>query len=323
MSNPDVGAPIDANGNLTGDGTRTFEWDARNQLVAVIVGTQRTEFTYDGLQQRVRVVDKENGIVQSDTKVVWCDEQICEERAADGVTVTRRAFSQGEQIGIIARFFATDHLRSVTEVTDGSATLLARYAFDPWGRQTVTAGTDVTTVGYTGHRRSAGGWAAWFRTFDSETGRWLSEDPGVRYATSYGVTALPDGPNLFAYSRNNPVRFTDPAGLQTGAETATWPWVVKTCVSVGTAAAALLGAAIGAALMQCGDGCGQKKGKYHCTAKCHINNFSNLPNIPDFVTGEGWGNSIGEEQLAAEKDANTKVPRGTYKRHCGFKCEQR
>jgi hypothetical protein len=26
---PHVGAPIDANGNLTGDGNRTFAWDAR------------------------------------------------------------------------------------------------------------------------------------------------------------------------------------------------------------------------------------------------------------------------------------------------------
>ena len=38
----------DANGNLTADGTRTFEWDARNQLVAVTVGTHRSEFAYDG-----------------------------------------------------------------------------------------------------------------------------------------------------------------------------------------------------------------------------------------------------------------------------------
>ena len=30
-----IGAPIDANGNLANDGTRTFEWDARNELVAV------------------------------------------------------------------------------------------------------------------------------------------------------------------------------------------------------------------------------------------------------------------------------------------------
>jgi YD repeat-containing protein len=49
----------DANGNVTSDGTRTFEWDARNQLVAVNVGTHRSEFTYDGEQHRVRIVEKE------------------------------------------------------------------------------------------------------------------------------------------------------------------------------------------------------------------------------------------------------------------------
>jgi hypothetical protein len=26
---------------------------------------------------------------------------------------------------------------------------------------------------------------------------------------------------------------------------------------------------------------------FHDTAKCYINNFSNLPNVPDFVTGQG------------------------------------
>lgn len=75
--------------------------------------------------------------------------------------------------------------------------------------------------------------------------------------------------------------------------------------------------------MQCGDGCSAEKKRYHCTAKCHINSFSDVRGAPDFVTGEGWGNSIAEAQLAAEKDANSRVPRGTYKRHCSFKCEQR
>lgn len=35
---PDAGAPIVANGNFIADGMRTFEWDVRNQLVAVTVG---------------------------------------------------------------------------------------------------------------------------------------------------------------------------------------------------------------------------------------------------------------------------------------------
>lgn len=65
MRVPHVRAPIDANGDLTSDGTRTFEWDARNQLVAINVGTHRSEFAYDGLQRRVRVADKENGAAPS------------------------------------------------------------------------------------------------------------------------------------------------------------------------------------------------------------------------------------------------------------------
>lgn len=34
----------DANGNMTSDGTRTFEWDARDQRVGVTIGTHRTDY---------------------------------------------------------------------------------------------------------------------------------------------------------------------------------------------------------------------------------------------------------------------------------------
>jgi YD repeat-containing protein len=111
----------DANGNLTDDGTRTFEWDARNQLVAVNVGTHRSEFTYDGEQRRIRIVEKENGVTQLDTKVVWCKDQICEERGADGTTPTRRVFVHGEQVSGVSRFFVSDHLGSIAELTDSTS----------------------------------------------------------------------------------------------------------------------------------------------------------------------------------------------------------
>jgi RHS repeat-associated protein len=195
----------DANGNLTSDGTRTFEWDARNQLVAVSVGTHRSEFVYDGLQRRVRQVEKDDGATTADTRVLWCETAICEERAADGVTVTRRAFGLGEQINGQARFFTTDHLGSVREVTDSAGTLLARYAFDPWGRRTVTAGTDVTTVGYAAYKWQGNNAISLtlHRGYDAELGRWLSQDP----------IGLRGGSNLFAYAENDPVQFNDPLGL--------------------------------------------------------------------------------------------------------------
>ena len=195
----------DANGNLTADGTRIFEWDARNQLLAITVGTHRSEFTYDGLQRRVREVEKENGVVQSFSNVIWCQTALCEERAADGVTVTRRSFSRGEQVAGVTRFFAGDHLGSVADVTDNASVLLGQYAFDPWGRRTVTTGTNITNVGYTGHRwQDASGLSlTLYRGYDPELGRWVSEDPAGRA----------DGLNLNAYAGGNPVRFTDLLGL--------------------------------------------------------------------------------------------------------------
>ena len=214
MAEAHLCAPIDANGNLTSDGARTFEWDARNQLVAVTVGTYRSEFVYDGLQRRVRQEEKENGVTTADSRVLWCETAICEERAADGATVTRRAFGLGEQINGAAHYFTTDHLGSVREVTDATGTLLARYAFDPWGRRTVTAGTDVTAVGFTGHRTHTNSGLALtlYRGYDPALGRWVSEDPiGVR-----------DGLNLVQYVGNSPVRLRDLRGLWAAAVGGGW-----------------------------------------------------------------------------------------------------
>ena len=195
----------DANGNLTSDGTRSFEWDARNQLVAVTVGSHRSEFVYDGLRRRVRMVEKAAGVTQTDTRVPWCETAICEERAPDGVTVTRRAFGLGEQVAGQARFFATDHLGSVREVTDTAGMLLARYAFDPWGRRTVTAGNDVTSEAFTGHQwqPTSSLLLSFYRGYDPDLGIWISEDP----------IGLSEGPNFYRYVAGNPVRFQDPLGL--------------------------------------------------------------------------------------------------------------
>lgn len=56
-------APIiyDANGNMTNDGgNRTFEWDAANRLVAInCKDVGRTEFVYDGLGRRVKILEYE------------------------------------------------------------------------------------------------------------------------------------------------------------------------------------------------------------------------------------------------------------------------
>jgi RHS repeat-associated protein len=197
---------FDANGNLTADGTRIFEWDARNQLRAVNVGVHRTEFAYDGTKRRIHIVERESGAIQSEIRVVWCGTDVCEERSEDGGTVAGRSFPLGEQSQGLQRYFTSDHLRSVTDVTDSSATVLSRYAFDAWGRRTLTAGSDLTNVGFTGHRWQAhnGVWLTLYRAYDADAGRWLSSDP----------IGMAGGLNLYSYGADAPVRFADPLGLR-------------------------------------------------------------------------------------------------------------
>lgn len=49
----------------------------------------RSEFTYDGIGHRVRTEEKDNDVVESDARVVWCDQQVCEEQAVDGTIVRK------------------------------------------------------------------------------------------------------------------------------------------------------------------------------------------------------------------------------------------
>jgi RHS repeat-associated protein len=197
----------DANGNLTSDGTRTFEWDPMNQLTAVASGTQRSEFTYNGLSQRVKIVEKDNGSVTSTKQFVWVpgDMQPVEQRDGSNA-VTKRYYPQGMQIGSANYYYTRDHLGSIREVTDSSGVIQARYDYDSYGRRTKLSGTLDADFGFTGHynHQPSGLHLALYRGYDADLGRWISRDPVAERA----------GPNMFSYVRNNPLNFTDRFGLQ-------------------------------------------------------------------------------------------------------------
>jgi RHS repeat-associated protein len=195
----------DDNGNLTSDGTRSFEWDAENRLLAVEAGTHRSEFTYDGGARRVRIVEKDSGSTTSDHWFLWCGAAVCEERDSTGGTVTKRFFGQGEEVGSTDYFYTMDHLGSIREMTDGSGSIQVRYDYDLYGRQTKLSGSSDATFGYTGHYVHAATSLALtlFRAYDANLGRWISEDPA----------GMGGGLNLYAYAGNSPGSFIDPLGL--------------------------------------------------------------------------------------------------------------
>ena len=193
--------------------TRTNEWDAQNRLTAVNVGNQRTEFTYDGLDRRVAIRQLVNGSEVSFRRFVWCDEEICEERDADGA-VTKRFFPNGVKVengpAAGSYFYTRDHLGSIRELVDSSGNVRARYSYDPFGRRTRLSGDVGADFGFAGMFWSPEANLAltYFRAYDPELGRWLSRDP-------LPSVELIEGPNLYAYVVNDPINRTDPLGLIT------------------------------------------------------------------------------------------------------------
>jgi RHS repeat-associated protein len=196
-------------------GSRTNEWDAAHRLVAVNAGNQRTEFTYDGQSHVVGIRQLLNSGEVSHRLLVWNGDRLREERDTNGV-VTKRFFSQGVRIetGTNAGnyYYTRDHLGSIRELTDASGNVRARYAYDPFGRRTKVSGGVDADFGFAGMF-----WAAevnlsltHFRAYDPDLGRWLSRDP-LKNAE------MNEGPNLYAYVRNEPISRTDPAGLCLGS----------------------------------------------------------------------------------------------------------
>ena len=155
------------------------------------VGVSQLQFTYDGSLRRVRAVEVNNGSTSRDSDVVWCDSVVCEERTHGTATIERRQLGLGNQVSSSPQYFHRDHLGSVEAVTDGTGAVAARYAFDAWGRRQLVQGSDVTRVGFTGHEVGSDLNLLYtmYRSFDSDLGRWISEDP----------SGMRDGPNLYSY----------------------------------------------------------------------------------------------------------------------------
>ena len=203
----------DLNGNTTAltpvgaAPAQSLEWDALDQVTAIIQGSHRSEFGYDGNGNRVRITEKDAGQVVSDRLYV-----AGEERDAANGQVLRRFFAQGEQrVGGSATgsyFYADDHLGSTRELTDSAGAVQASYGYEPWGNRTKLQGSLDTEAGFTGywHHAASGLEMSPTRLYQPSLGKFISEDP---IAESGGI-------NLYAYCGNNPISRVDPMGLSWG-----------------------------------------------------------------------------------------------------------
>ncbi len=204
----------DLNGSTESDGLRTYEWDAANRLrVVVTAGTpvKRTEFTYDGGNRWVKLVEKEAGAVVGSREVIWEGASIAQLRLknAAGAETERRTFYGGGEVRTVgttttALLETSDHLGNVRELLDTTGTVRARYDYDVYGKRTKVSGDLSSDFGFTGHYEHGVSslTLAPFRAYDAVMGRWISRDP---IEESGGL-------NLYGYVGGNVAGAVDPLG---------------------------------------------------------------------------------------------------------------
>ncbi len=200
----------DLNGNMTSDGTGTYEWDAENRLVAVTEGTNTiARYTYN--RGGIRVSKTASGVT---TSYVIDGSSIVEERLSTG-GVTKHLQGPGidnvlgmqDGAGTVTHL-TRDHLGSIREeVSAAGSTVTQRLIYDPWGN-TSASGATTNEWAFAARENDHETGLYYYRTryYDSALGRFLSEDP----------SKWRGGPHPLAYAQNNPVRYVDAFGLKPG-----------------------------------------------------------------------------------------------------------
>jgi len=195
----------DANGNRTGDISRTYAWDAENRLVHIGLNTGGAGFTlgYDGLGRRVAIVTDGGAAI----RFGWCGSSLCQQRSGADVP-TRRYLAEGEAglTDTTRLYYSVDQLGSVRDALDAtSGRSAAHFDYDWYGERLgsrMTVATDFRFAGLFLHQPSGLDLSA-TRAYDPATGTWLSRDP----------IGEAGGVNLYAYVGGNPVSRFDPLGL--------------------------------------------------------------------------------------------------------------
>ncbi|MEW5788556.1 MAG: FG-GAP-like repeat-containing protein [Pseudomonadota bacterium] len=203
----------DGNGNMLSGRGSTITWFNYN-LPATITKAGQTNFLYDYDHARAQQTAPDGTVTRyvNDLGIHY------EKEIKGSLTEYKHSLmAGGKLIGEYVsrsdgtnstRYFHTDHLGSIEVVTDEAGAVIARYAFDPWGKRTTVSGDGtLADQGFTGHEMLDNGFIHMGgRIYDPVIGRMLSADPYIQ------APYLGQNLNRYSYVLNNPLRFTDPDG---------------------------------------------------------------------------------------------------------------
>jgi RHS repeat-associated protein len=198
----------DCNGNqitrVIGADTFNLLYDAENRLVEVKQNDSTiAQFTFDGDGNRVK-----STIDGTTTYFVGAHYEVSDS------TVTKYYFAGPQRVAMRSNdtlfYLLTDHLGSTSLTTDPNGALVSEMRYNPWGETRYTTGATPTDYTYTGQYSNMSDFGLMFynaRWYDPSLGRFAQADTIIPEQTQ-GVQAW----DRYAYSNNNPVRYTDPSG---------------------------------------------------------------------------------------------------------------
>jgi RHS repeat-associated protein len=195
----------DLNGNLASDGTTSYTWNARNQLVGLSGGTSAS-FQYDPLGRR-----RGKTVNGATTNFLYDGLNLVQELAGGGTPTANlltglgvdETFARTDGGGTST--FMVDAMGSTLGLATPSGTVPTQYTFEPFGATTQSGAASSSAVLFTG-RENDGTGLYYYRARFYHPGlqRFISEDPiGFRAGQI----------NLHAYVENRPTALTDPSGL--------------------------------------------------------------------------------------------------------------
>jgi len=205
----------DNNGNIIsktdGANTTTYEWDYENRLKKITFPDESTiEYEYSAIHSpHPKRMSKTNS---SGTVYYLYDlEDILMELNASGNQVAN--YTHGPEIdeplsmtrSSSTYYYLHDALGSIKGLADNNQNVVVSYQYDVFGSIRSQFGNIWNPYRFTAREWDADTELYYYRAryYDPEVGRFLSKDP-ARFV---------DGPNLYAYVKNNPVNEVDPSGL--------------------------------------------------------------------------------------------------------------
>jgi RHS repeat-associated protein len=203
-----------SNGDVNQPSTKVaYEYDTFDRLVS----RTQTDYTYSGsnpvpttstVVAEKRVYDGDHVVLdfaKPDGGSFGLAHRYLYGNAVDQI-LAQEAVTSTSSAGSVL-WMLTDNQSSVRDLLDNSGSTVSggHYKYDAYG-QILNGDTTKTRYLYTGRDLDATTGLQYNRArwYDSQTGRWMSEDP-----IGFG-----DGPNPFLYVHNNPTSYTDPSGLE-------------------------------------------------------------------------------------------------------------